>query len=208
MQTIRVPYVTVKIVRDAMEAPVRRVLAHEIPLLEEVHGEGSIKPVPDDQVIAGRTYREFALRDGSLEAEHARLSTQYGMHDETTPLVQLVMGRPGRQFLAAIEDAIDDWGGYATTSPAPINDGNAHRVRVEAPAASGDRVNTLPDGRPAPSAGDQDGSAAPLDADGNGQLTKDEIRAKLDAIGVEHQKGATKAELLDLLDAALPEPAE
>lgn len=216
MQTIRVPYVTVRVVRDAMEQPARRVLAHEIPLLEEIHGEGNIMPVPDDQVVAGRRYREFDLADrGALDAEHARLSTQYGANDENVPLVQLVMGRPGRAFVGAIEDAVDDWGQHASETPAALNEGNARRVRAEGAAASGGRVNTLANGRPAPSAGEpaeDSGESAgedrdPLDADGNGQLTKDEIRAKLDSIGVEYPKGATKAELLDLLDAALPEPA-
>jgi len=39
----------------------------------------------------------------------------------------------------------------------------------------------------------------PIDADNNGYLKKDEIKARLDAMGVQYPENAKRAELLELL---------
>lgn len=39
----------------------------------------------------------------------------------------------------------------------------------------------------------------PIDADSNGYIKKEEIKARLDALGIQYPEKATRAELLDLL---------
>jgi len=99
-------YVKVIVQRDPMEKIPVIVPAHELPILEDVHGRESLVEVPltkkeaaqlakQDQELrerieserqakadeAGEDYEPLTERE-QVEAEHARLEGKYGMHPE------------------------------------------------------------------------------------------------------------------------------
>lgn len=87
------------VVRDPNFHIPRQAAQWEIPILQEIYGEG--------QVEVGKEYEfNFAKYDG-VESEHARLSAIYGKEEDSKiPFVEVVYGR-GPAGLKALGKAIE-----------------------------------------------------------------------------------------------------
>lgn len=109
--------VLVTIKRDQTAETPRVVWAHEIPLLEEIHGEGNVKPVESatlDDHFSPKVSPEMLVHNkvqdaisppstnlglgfvflGDHRVEYQRLEAVYGMHPEVKmPIVEKVYGR-------------------------------------------------------------------------------------------------------------------
>lgn len=69
--------ISILIQRSPMENIAKTVWAHEIPVLEAIHGEGKIKVNPDGQI-----YQSEDLLNVADESEYSRLARAYGRHKE------------------------------------------------------------------------------------------------------------------------------
>ncbi|MBA3588200.1 hypothetical protein [Methylibium sp.] len=72
------PYVVALIEKDAVEHLPVCVLAHEIPVLAMVHGEGKVSIDENADLPQGVIDAEFEVED-----EFARLEQRYGVHPDT-----------------------------------------------------------------------------------------------------------------------------
>jgi len=111
------------------------IWSHEVPILEEIHGEGSVTVLEDPQELVDASVRAGTDKDGTkinrsvlIERrikelglgekfstdpmeEYSRLAAVYGMHDEVKmPVVQVVYGRfdEGRFVKAIGVEALED----------------------------------------------------------------------------------------------------
>jgi hypothetical protein len=108
---MQIPMMLVIIDRGPMEKIPRHVAEHEIPLLEMIHGGGSVRDSgePIDAV------REI----DSPEAEYERLLNTYGDDEKSgMPLVERVHGRIS-EFCALLDARYGNHDGDAEGDPAP-----------------------------------------------------------------------------------------
>jgi hypothetical protein len=113
--------VLVELNRDPMTKTSQLVFEHEIPLLEAVHGEGTVRVVEKASEQLDEKYKQrkndiesqppskhLGLGDvfeGDPRLEYDRLIAVYGMHPEVKmPVVEYVYGRfQGGQFGAVVQ---------------------------------------------------------------------------------------------------------
>jgi hypothetical protein len=103
------------------------VWQHEIPLLESVHGEGTVRVIEDPKAVLDEGF--FAKRndvakrapsislglddvfDGDVREEYSRLLARYGQHEKVAmPVVEYVYGRldEGRFEKIVIRATVDE----------------------------------------------------------------------------------------------------
>lgn len=100
--------ILVKVQRDPMTAIAAVIGAHELPILEVLHGEGSI-------TVVDEAHGEIETPDP--REEYARIGARYGVHPEYgMPLVEYVYGRT----LDRLADALDAGGELPAPKPQPV----------------------------------------------------------------------------------------
>lgn len=161
--------------RGPMEQTPVTCFEHEIPLLKERHGDGSVKlePVPEGTVPSS----VIGMKPLDPEQEFERLKQRHGMHpDFAMTVADYVYQRDVSNLIKRLytEDQLDEQGEYA--NPAS----------TAAPATDGDSAETV-------------SSQNSVDANQDGITTVPEIKAKLDTLEVDYPSNAKKDDLLQML---------
>ena len=95
--------VAILIDRGPMETSAKTVWAHELPIIEALHGEGTVKVDPEGEVYKMEDYKPLD------ESEYSRLARAYGVHSERgISYVEFVFGHEREGKIEAFYMNIDD----------------------------------------------------------------------------------------------------
>lgn len=96
--------VQVLVRRSPMSEIPRVIFKHELPLLNEMHGEGAVKVINAPESVVGGPVNLDA------KAEWSRLIDVYGMHPEQAgALVDIVFNRQLSMMVAAVKDEVESF---------------------------------------------------------------------------------------------------